>query len=93
MNREESEKKLAAALEHVSPAHLRSRALVTKRLTFRMHEEEFEEIRRTAESLDLSISDYFCALHHYAAARIEGIDRGADWVHRNPRHREDSTED
>ncbi len=93
MNRERSDKKIAAAMEHVHSGHLRSRALLTKRLTFRMHEEEFDEIRRTAESLGMSISEYFCALHHHAAARLSGIQRDAEWVHREPRREVDGDED
>lgn len=92
-HREQSEKKIASAMEHVHAGHLRSRALLTKRLTFRMHEEEFDEIRQTAESLGMSISEYFCALHHHAAARLSGIQRDAEWVHRTSRRESDQDED
>ena len=93
MDRERSEKKIANAMEHVHSARLRSQALITKRLTFRMHEDEFEDIRRTAESLDMSITEYFCALHRYAATRLDGVARDAEWVHRKPKEKPDSSED
>ena len=89
MNQEESEKKIASAMAHIHPRRLEPHRRTAKRLVFKLHEEEFEEIRQTAEALDMSISEYFCALHRYAVKRLDVSKKEAEWVHREPR-RQDS---
>jgi len=85
MNREEGEKHIEDAMSHVHPRRLEPHAIKSKRLVFRMHDEEFEEIRATAEALDMSVSEYFCALHRYAVKRLQIQQNEAEWVHRKPR--------
>ncbi len=92
MNRKESEKKISSALAHVHPKRLEPHVVKTKRLTFHLLDEEFEEIRATAESLDMSISDYLCALHRYAVKRLGTPSTDSEWVHRSPRNTEDDQE-
>jgi hypothetical protein len=92
MNREESEKKIAAAMAHVHPKRLESHVVKTKRLTFHLLDEEFEEIRNAAESLDMSIADYLFALHRHAVKRLDVSATDSEWVHRSPRNRDDEQE-
>ncbi len=71
----------------VKPHRLDSHTLKTKKLKFRLHDDEFEEIRETAESLGLSISEYFCALHRYAVEHLEPDPQAGEWAHPAPRDR------
>ena len=84
MRPEEGEEKIREAMEEVRPHRLDGYTLKTKRLKFRLHDEEFEEIRETAESLGLSIAEYFCTLHRYAAKHLAPEPEGGEWVHPEP---------
>ena len=92
MNEDESEEKIALAMEHVTSKRLGAHTRRDKRLTFHLSDEEFDEVKSTAEALDYSISDYFYALHRYAAKRLAIESSEADWVHPSAR-RQSSTED
>ena len=83
MNPEDAEEKISHAMEGLRPHRLDGYTLKTKRLKFRLHDEEFEEIRETAESLGLSISEYFCTLHRYAVKHLTPPP-GNEWVHPEP---------
>lgn len=81
MESEDAERRIMEAMADVRPHRLDSYTLKTKQLKFRLNDEEFEEIKETAELLGLSISEYFCALHRYARPRlIPGPDAG-HWLH------------
>ena len=83
MDLKESNNDIEAAMAHLHPARLAGSIKKTKRLKFHLTDEEFDEIRETAESLDLSIAEYFCALHHYAAPRLQVSSQSSDWVLRS----------
>lgn len=85
MERDEAEKQLGAAMENLHVKRLEPHILKSKRLIFRMHDEEFEEVKNTAESLNMSVSEYFCTLHRYAVKRLQVPPGEAEWVHRTPR--------
>lgn len=85
MKHEDPEKKIEAALAHVHPRRLDRHRLKSKRLVFRLHDAEFEEIQATAESLEMSIAEYFCTLHRYAVGRLNVSEQEAAWVHRTDR--------
>lgn len=87
MKLQDVEERIRSAMAGVKPHRLDTHTLKTKRLTFRMRDEEFEEIRETAESLGLSIAEYFCALHRYAVAELHPEPNGAEWVHPEPHTR------
>lgn len=87
MNPEETDKKIEAAMADVKPSRLDTFTLKTKRLKFRLHDEEFEEIREIAEGLGLSISEYFCALHRHAVKQLSPEGDSQQWVHPEPRDR------
>lgn len=72
------------AMAEVRPHRLDSYTLKTKQLKFRLNDEEFEEIRETAEALGLSISEYFCALHRYARPRLIPNAQSGTWTHPLP---------
>lgn len=84
---DDAERKLMEAMSEVKPHRLESYTLKTKQLKFRLHDEEFEEIRETAELLGLSISEYFCALHRYARPKLTPDPQAGQWLHpvRKPR--------
>jgi hypothetical protein len=84
---DDAERKLMEAMSEVKPHRLDSYTLKTKQLKFRLHDEEFEEIRETAELLGLSISEYFCALHRYARPNLAPKPEAGQWLHpvRKPR--------
>lgn len=84
MGLEESERKIMDAMAEVRPHRLDSYTLKTKQLKFRLNDEEFEEIRETAEVLGLSISEYFCALHRYARPRLVPNPQAGTWSHPLP---------
>jgi hypothetical protein len=86
VSKNESEDKIARAMEHVTSKRLGVHTRRDKRLTFHLSDEEFEEIKATAEALDYSISDYFHALHCYAVKRLAIESSEADWVHPSARH-------
>lgn len=75
------------AMSDVRPHRLDSYTLKTKQLKFRLNDEEFEEIRETAEKLGLSISEYFCALHRYARPRLVPEAQAGTWSHPVHRHK------
>ena len=85
MKKKEAEEKIEVAMAHVHAKRLGPHMPREKRLKFCLHDEEFEEIRATADSLGLSISDYFCTLHRYAVTRLEVSSKDDDWVHRSTR--------
>ncbi len=82
MDKESSEKKIELALSHVHSGRIRAHERKSKRLTFHLTDQEFDEIRETANGLNMSISDYFCALHHYAYTRLDIPKKDVDWVHK-----------
>lgn len=84
MIHQDAEERIRTALADVQPHCLDSHTLKTKKLKFRLHDEEFEEIRETAESLGLSIAEYFCTLHRYAVQRMQPEPHGGEWVHPEP---------
>jgi len=81
---DEAELRIETAMADVKPHRLDSYTLKTKRLKFRLHDEEFEEIREVAERLGLSISEYFCALHRHAAKHLLPENENEHWVHPDP---------
>lgn len=87
MNSEDAEQRIMDAMADVRPHRLDSYTLKTKQLKFRLNDEEFDEIRETAELLGLSISEYFCALHRYARPRLIPNPESGTWLHpvRKPR--------
>ena len=87
MKPEEAEEKIKLALADLRPHRLDSFTLKTKRLKFRLHDDEFAEIQETAESLGLSISEYFCALHRYAVKHLTPGPEAGEWVHPQDRDR------
>lgn len=87
MTPEEAEEKIERAMEGVKPHRLDSFTLKTKSLKFRLHDDEFEEICEIAQSLGLSVSEYFCALHRYAAKQLRPDPSSGEWVHPSPRGR------
>ena len=84
MDPEEAESRIENALADVKPHRLESYTLKTKRLKFRLHDEEFEEIREVSEHLGLSISEYFCALHRHAVKHLLPENVNEHWVHPDP---------
>lgn len=87
MNSDDAERRIIDAMADLKPHRLDSYTLKTKQLKFRLNDEEFEEIRETAELLGLSISEYFCALHRYARPRLLPNSEANTWLHpvRKPR--------
>jgi hypothetical protein len=81
MGSEDAERRIMEAMEEVRPHRLDSYTLKTKQLKFRLNDEEFDEIRETAELLGLSISEYFCALHRYARPRLIPNPQAGKWTH------------
>lgn len=81
MGTEDANLRIKEAMEAVRPHRLDSYTLKTKQLKFRLHDEEFEEIRETAEMLGLSISEYFCALHRYARPKLVSNPQAGTWLH------------
>lgn len=77
----DAEERIKTALSDLRPHRLDSHTLKTKRLTFRLQDEEFTEIKETAEALGISITEYFCALHRYAVQRLDLEPEGGEWVH------------
>ena len=93
MDLKESNSDIEAAMAHLHPGRLAGSIKKTKRLKFHLTDEEFDEIRETAASLELSIAEYFCALHHYAAPRLEVSANSSEWVLRSERKRNEDEED
>lgn len=87
MKPEDAEEKIQSVMDGVRVHRLDAYTLKTKSLKFRLHDEEFEEIRETAESLGLSIAEYFCTLHRYAARQLRSEPDTGEWVHPSPRGR------
>lgn len=81
MGSEDAERRIMEAMAEVKPHRLDSYTLKTKQLKFRLNDEEFDEIRETAELLGLSISEYFCALHRYARPRLAPDPQAGKWSH------------
>ena len=81
MGPEDAQRKIMEAMAELRPHRLDSHTLKTKQLKFRLNDEEFEEIRETAETLGLSISEYFCALHRYARPRLIPDPGAGTWSH------------
>lgn len=81
MGLEKIEQSIITAMADLKPHRLDSYTLKTKQLKFRLHDEEFEEIRETAETLGLSISEYLCALHRYARPRLLPDPEAGQWMH------------
>lgn len=81
MGTEDANLRIKEAMDGVRPHRLDSYTLKTKQLKFRLHDEEFEEIRETAEMLGLSISEYFCALHRYARPKLIPNSQAGTWLH------------
>ena len=84
MERDDAEEKIKEAMDGLRPHRLDGYTLKTKRLKFRLHDEEFEEIREMAESLGLTIAEYFCTLHRYAVKQLAPDPHGGEWVHPDP---------
>lgn len=90
MNSDDAERKIIEAMADVKPHRLDSHTLKTKQLKFRLNDEEFNEIRETAEMLGLSISEYFCTLHRYARPRLISSSEAGSWFHPVGKSRRDS---
>lgn len=84
MKPEEAEKRIQSVMDGVRAHRLESHTLKTKRLKFRLHDEEFEEIRETASGLGLTVPEYFCALHRYAVDHLRPDPSQGEWLHPHP---------
>jgi len=89
MGSEDGEQRIRDVMADLRPHRLDSHTLKTKQLKFRLRDEEFEDIRETAESLGLSITEYFCALHRYARPRLTPDPNAGNWLHPVRKNRRD----
>lgn len=87
VNTDDVQERIKAAMAELRPHRLDAYTLKTKRLKFRLHDAEFEEIQETAESLGLSIAEYFCTLHRYAVKQLTPDPASSQWVHPEPHDR------
>lgn len=85
MEHDEADECIENALQHVSRARLEPHRRKSKRLVFRLHDAEFDEIKETADALDMTVSEYLVTLHRYAAKRLGKTSDEAEWVHRTVR--------
>jgi len=64
--------KLTDALADITPETLATQARKSERLNIRVTPADKADMEVNAAALGLSLSEYLTALHHHAAARLQG---------------------